>query len=225
VCAAGLPGTAPARAPAGCAPNLAGRLVSTGSASQVITVVAAQAGVTRASVRLWERKGGCWEPVAGPWVGRLGRGGLSSHHREGDGTTPSGVYGIGPVMYGTAPDPGLRYRFHRLACGDWWDEDPGSPSYNTFRHVACGAKPPFAGDSEGLWTYPVAYSLLAVIDYNNDPVVPGRGSAIFIHADTGAPTAGCVSLPQGHLVQLLRRLRPADRPLVVIGTQGQIASF
>ena len=84
------------------------------------------------------------------------------------------------------PGPGHAVPYHQLVCGDWWDEDPASPTYNTFQHVACGATPPFAGDSEALWADPIAYPSFAVIDFNTPPTGP-FGSGIFLHADTGAP--------------------------------------
>jgi L,D-peptidoglycan transpeptidase YkuD (ErfK/YbiS/YcfS/YnhG family) len=171
---------------------------------QRIQVVAPSARSTTATLTVRE----CGKRVFGPWRARVGRSGLSAHHREGDGTTPTGTYGIGPVVYGLDPDPGLRLRYHRLVCGDWWDEDSRSPTYNTFRHAACGSAPPFGGGSEALWRITPAYRLFALIQYNVAPVVPGRGSAIFLHVDTGRPTNGCVSLPLGELRSLLRRLRP-----------------
>jgi L,D-peptidoglycan transpeptidase YkuD (ErfK/YbiS/YcfS/YnhG family) len=70
---------------------------------------------------------------------------------------------------------------------------------------------------------PTAYRHLAVIAYNTKPIVPGRGSGIFLHASTGRPTLGCVSLPLPQLLRLLRWLRPASSPLIVIGTRQQIA--
>jgi L,D-peptidoglycan transpeptidase YkuD (ErfK/YbiS/YcfS/YnhG family) len=150
----------------------------------------------------------CGKRVLGPWRARVGRNGLSAHHREGDGTTPTGTFAIGPVVYGMDPDPGVSRRYHRLVCGDWWDEDSRSATYNTFRHVACGKVPPFGGGSEALWRITPAYRLFAVIQYNAAPVVPGRGSAIFLHVDTGHPTNGCVSLPRTELRSLLVQLRP-----------------
>jgi L,D-peptidoglycan transpeptidase YkuD (ErfK/YbiS/YcfS/YnhG family) len=102
----------------------------------------------------------------------------------------------------------VHFRFHRLVCGDWWDEDPRSATYNRFRHVACGTSPPFGGGSEALWRIRPAYDVFAVVEYNAAPVVPGRGSAIFLHVDTGHATNGCVSLPKRKLVGLLRQLRP-----------------
>jgi L,D-peptidoglycan transpeptidase YkuD (ErfK/YbiS/YcfS/YnhG family) len=171
---------------------------------QRIQVTAPTARSTTATLTVRE----CGKRVFGPWHARVGRNGLSGHHREGDGTTPTGTYRLGPVVYGIDPDPGVRLRYHRLACGDWWDEDPLSPTYNTFRHVRCGTAPPFRGGSEALWRISPAYRLFAVIRYNAAPVVPGRGSAIFLHVDTGRATNGCVSLPSGALRSLVRRLRP-----------------
>jgi L,D-peptidoglycan transpeptidase YkuD (ErfK/YbiS/YcfS/YnhG family) len=54
------------------------------------------------------------------------------------------------------------------------------------------------------------------------PVVPGRGSGIFLHAKTGNSTNGCVSLPPDKLVTVLRWLRPAARPRIAIGTASSL---
>ena len=64
-----------------------------------------------------------------------------------------------------------------------------------------------------------AYRHFAVIEFNMRPVVPGRGSGIFLHARTGSSTNGCVSLPVPQLVSTLRWLDPAKRPRIVIGTR------
>ena len=163
-------------------------------------------------------------PLAAP---ALGYNGLSVRHREGDGTTPSGTFGIGPVMYGTAPDPGVRFRYHRLVCGDWWDEDPVLADLQhlptrRLRHDACAS----AAGSEALWRATDVYSTLAVVRYNADPVVRGAGSAIFLHADIGladdrlrqpaAAICSCCSAPAA----AVRRGR-----CVVIGTRSRIASL
>ena len=195
---------------------------STGTATQLVTVTAPAHATTTATVTLWSRNGSCWRRAGGPWSARVGRNGISTHHREGDGTTPVGAFALGQVVYGVAPDPGVRLAYHRLVCGDWWDEDPASPTYNTFRHVRCGARPPFRGGSEALWTYATAYRHFAVIEYNAHPRVPRRGSAIFLHADTGRATNGCVSLPLPNLVPTLRWLRSAAHPLIAIGTSAEL---
>jgi L,D-peptidoglycan transpeptidase YkuD (ErfK/YbiS/YcfS/YnhG family) len=171
---------------------------------QRIVVTAPSARATTASLSLLE----CGRRIAGPFRARVGVNGLSAHHREGDGTTPLGTFAIGPTIYGLDANPGVKLAYHRLRCGDWWDEDPGSPTYNTFQRVTCGARPPFGGTSEALWRATVAYREFAFVEYNAAPAIPGRGSAIFLHDDRGHATNGCISLPRPQLIGILRRLRP-----------------
>ena len=206
----------------GCPQNLANGLETPVIARQLITVEAKVARTTSAALRTWRRAGTCWVAAAGPYTARLGRNGLSSDRREGDGTTPTGTYRIGRTMYGNEANPGVRFRYRRVRCGDWWDEDPSSPTYNTFQHVRCGTKPSFGGGSEGMWQQPRPYPFLAVVEYNTTPVVPGRGSGIFLHAQTGGPTIGCISLRKDQLRAVLRWLRPADAPMIAIGTTAQL---
>jgi L,D-peptidoglycan transpeptidase YkuD (ErfK/YbiS/YcfS/YnhG family) len=209
----------------GCPSNLANQLASTGSARQLVTVVTQQRFSTSGRLRLWQRVSGCWRPVAGPWSAWVGGRGVSATKREGDRTTPAGAFAFGRTMYGVRPDPGVRFRYRRVVCGDWWVEDPASPYYNRFHHVACGTQPPFRITSEDLSRSPTAYRHFAVIAYNTNPVVPGKGSGIFLHASTGRPTLGCVSLPVPQLVRTLRWLRPATAPLIVIGTRSEIRKY
>lgn len=182
-------------------------------------------GTSTATVQLWQRSGSCWLSAGGPWTGRIGENGFSDHHIEGDSTTPTGSYGLGPVMYGNQPNPGVREAYHQLVCGDWWDEDPNSPQYNTFQYVPCGERPNFGGGSEALWEETQPYPSFAVIDYNTGPVVKGAGSAIFFHADTGVPTTGCVSVPLGDLDMALSWMDPAQSPAFVMGPASEIRGF
>jgi L,D-peptidoglycan transpeptidase YkuD (ErfK/YbiS/YcfS/YnhG family) len=165
----------------------------------------------------------------GPWATETGSGGLVSanRRREGDDATPIGVFSFGHTIYGLAADPGgLHYRYHRLVCGDWWDEDPYSALYNRFAHVPCGVSPGFGGDSEALWTEPRAYPYFAVVDFNTGPVRRGAaatGSGIFVHSWIDAATQGCVALPRARLLAVLRWLRPAEHPVIEIGTDAELA--
>lgn len=171
---------------------------------QHIHVAAPSTHSTTATLTVTE----CGRRTFGPWPARVGYRGLAAHRREGDGTTPLGTFSIGPVLYGLDPSPGTKLRYHRLECGDWWDEDVRSPTYNRFRHVRCGVRPPFGGGSEALWRATVAYRLFAVVQYNVAPTVPGRGSGIFLHVDTGHATNGCISIARARLARLLRALQP-----------------
>jgi L,D-peptidoglycan transpeptidase YkuD (ErfK/YbiS/YcfS/YnhG family) len=213
-----------AKAPA-CRPTAPLSLATTGQAQELILVEAPSYSTSYATLSAWNLKGSCWTLSLGPWSARIGVNGFSDHHEEGDGTTPTGAYGFGSVIYGIDSNPGVHYQYHQLVCGDWWDEDPNSTSYNTFEHVPCGEAPPFGGNSEALWEESSTYSSFAVIDYNVSPVIARAGSAIFLHVDDGSATAGCVSVPLAELDRLLQWLTPSASPMIVMGPSSEIDSF
>jgi len=207
----------PAPAVGACVPRLDSIPVNAVS-GELVTVLAPTTSSRRATLDLYRRSAGCWRRALGPYPAFVGVNGLSSHHREGDGTTPTGLFAFGATMYGALTNPGVAYRYHRLTCGDWWNENPRSGLYNEFVHVACGVTPDFARGSEALWTEVPAYDYFAVIDYNTDPVVDGRGSGIFLHVSHGAATTGCVSIGRSHLVAVLQMLLPSLHPTILITT-------
>jgi L,D-peptidoglycan transpeptidase YkuD (ErfK/YbiS/YcfS/YnhG family) len=196
------------------------------SSRELIVVTAPRTSATAGTLTAEVRRGpgARWRRVLGPWPAELGRGGLSAHRHEGDGTTPLGIFTIAPTLYGNAPRPrGLRQRYRRLGCGDWWDEDPGSARYNRFVVVPCGVTPGFAASSEALWTETVAYPYFAVIEFNAHPIRRGAGapgSGIFLHNWTDAPTAGCIAIHRSRLLSVLRWLVPARRPVITISVTG-----
>ena len=73
---------------------------------------------------------------------------------------------------------------------DGWCDDPTHADYN--RPV----KLPHPASCESLWRDDDLYDIVIVIGHNDDPVVPGEGSAIFVHVanENYLPTEGCVAL-------------------------------
>ena len=181
-----------------------------------------------ATLRVYERanRASPWRLVFGPWQAETGSGHLLSAgaRREGDHATPVGVFGIAGTMYGNEPNPGgLHYAYHRLGCGDWWDEDPHSPQYNRFVHVPCGVTPSFSSWSEPLWTETVAYPYFAVIRFNVDPT---RRRECVGFGDL-PPQLGSAR-PRGAWRCASRSFwnffaaRPSTHPVIEIGTEGQV---
>jgi L,D-peptidoglycan transpeptidase YkuD (ErfK/YbiS/YcfS/YnhG family) len=212
----------PTTAPAPPADPIAG-LPGVGSSGQVLTVTTAGYGTDAATVTAYQRDGGRFVRVLGPWASFVGVGGLAppGAKREGDGRTPSGTYGFLPFFFGIDPAPaGIRYPYRPVTSDDYWDDDPTSPAYNQWvvSAAAAGAGP------EHLADHVPAYDEAAVIAYNTDPVVadPAMGSAIFLHVADGGGTAGCVSIPAGGLVAVLQWLDPARAPRIAIGTASSL---
>lgn len=140
----------------------------------------------------------------------LGRGGIraSDCKREGDGATPSGAFALRRVLYRAdrIGSPHTSLPVQALCPEDGWSDDPADPLYNT------QVKRPHHFSHEALWREDRLYDVIVVIGHNDDPVRPGRGSAIFLHVATDdyAPTAGCVALALDDLLHLLRTSRPGD---------------
>ncbi|MEU0554449.1 L,D-transpeptidase family protein [Dactylosporangium maewongense] len=207
-------------AAAAVAANDASRLRTLPSGTtQVVIVQAASASATTASLQAYAKTGGAWQPALPAMTAKIGANGFSGAKHEGDKTTPTGVFGFDGTMYGISANPGVKYTYHRVVQDDWWDENSDSPGYNTFHH---GANP--GGPSEPLWQISPQYNHFAVIRYNM-PATPGRGSGIFLHVTNGNPTLGCVALPTGDLVALLRWLNPAANPRIVLSPTGQLSRY
>ncbi len=144
----------------------------------------------------------------------VGKGGLieAEAKREGDGCTPIGAWPLRECWW--RPDrisaPATALSLHPITPEDAWCDDPAHPWYN--RHFRLPAKPhgEFSPPRsyENLWREDVAYDLIVPLGYNDDPVLPGRGSAIFLHCakDGYPPTEGCVAVARGDLLALLPKL-------------------
>jgi L,D-peptidoglycan transpeptidase YkuD (ErfK/YbiS/YcfS/YnhG family) len=139
----------------------------------------------------------------------LGRGGVTTEKREGDGGTPAGIFPLRKVFY--RPDR-LAAPETALVCGpiapdSGWSDDPADPAYN--RPVAL----PHAMRHERLWREDGLYDLVVPLGYNDDPPVPGLGSAIFLHCahPDYRSTEGCVAVARADLLELLRVCGPETR--------------
>jgi L,D-peptidoglycan transpeptidase YkuD (ErfK/YbiS/YcfS/YnhG family) len=181
-----------------------------GSADQVIEIATRGMHTTHATARTYELVGERWRMAHGATAARVGYNGLSlpAHRHEGDGTTPIGNYGF-VYDFGSRPDPGVTgFRWRRLVPGSCWAGTRAD--YNRWVE-----RTPCAPADEDLWSnHRLAYRYAAVIDFNYRHPVFGRGSGIFLHEQTGGPTAGCVSLQQSDLLSVLRWMRPGARILI-----------
>ena len=142
------------------------------------------------------------------WPCVIGRGGVTAAKREGDGATPLGRWPVRRVLYrpDRLPHPETRLPVAPIAPDDGWCDDPASPAYNQ------PVQRPCESSHEALWRDDDLYDLLAVLGVNDDPPIPGRGSAIFLHcapAD-GTATAGCVALERTALDTVLRVMAPGS---------------
>lgn len=142
----------------------------------------------------------------------LGRGGITSRKREGDGGTPLAAMRI---LSGYFRKDHFRGRHTRLgmtpidpALG--WCEVPNDRNYN--RPVRL----PYAASHEHMLREDRLYDACLVLDWNITPRRRGRGSAIFFHlARPGfTPTQGCVAVTAKVMARLLPYL--SDRTVLKV---------
>jgi L,D-peptidoglycan transpeptidase YkuD (ErfK/YbiS/YcfS/YnhG family) len=142
----------------------------------------------------------------------LGRTGLKSNKREGDGATPRGTFRLRRLWWRADRHsrPPTRLPSRRIGPADGWCEDPADRRYN--RPVAVSPD----STADRLARADALYDFIVELDHNTRPRIAGRGSAVFIHvARPGfAPTAGCIALRTGDLRRLLTRLDRRTRVIV-----------
>ncbi|MEL7221812.1 MAG: L,D-transpeptidase family protein, partial [Bacteroidota bacterium] len=157
-----------------------------------------------------------WKVTYDTTICTVGYNGIAAlgEKREGDGKTPAGTYNLGQ-FFGYDDDLNLKSisRFIELEPHHYWMSDSSSPLYNTL--IEYDPSPLVAEKMERddhLYKYGI------IIDYNTEPAVPEKGSAIFLHIyrSPKKPTAGCVAVSEEDIVSLIYWLETAEQPEITI---------
>lgn len=136
----------------------------------------------------------------------LGRTGVTLDKTEGDGKTPVGTYPLRQLIYRAdrMAQPETALPVEILTPDTGWCEDASHADYN--KKVVL----PHPAVCDRMTRDDHLYDMTVVIGYNDDPVTPGKGSAIFMHLarEEWTPTAGCVGLKHDDLLAVLKHLTP-----------------
>lgn len=140
-----------------------------------------------------------------------GRGGIRVMRQEGDGSTPVGMFPLREIFYRedrlakpiidliqSIPLPS-----QAIKPTDGWCDDSHSPDYNRL------IQRPYGFGHECLWREELVYDIILPLGYNDNPPIPGKGSAIFMHLarPNYDPTEGCVALSLEDMVAVLHQLK------------------
>jgi len=144
------------------------------------------------------------------WPCAIGKGGIQTNKREGDGATPRGVHRIVGMLY--RPDRIAKPTSWAVPIGplDLWSDDPADRHYNIM------VRAPYAPSHERLRRADPLYDLVILTDWNWPYAVSGRGSAIFLHQwrRPGYPTEGCIAFSRAHLHAIAPRISYGTRLIV-----------
>lgn len=134
----------------------------------------------------------------------IGSSGLVSPQAktEGDGGTPIGKWPMREIIYRAdrLHLPRVSLPIRAMLPTDGWCEIPTDANYNK------RVQHPYAVPVDEMWRDDYLYDIVVPLGYNDDPVIPGKGSAIFLHLARRdyAPSAGCVTLALDDLLTVLR---------------------
>lgn len=211
------------------------------TSTQCLVGIADSWDSSHATLTFYQKSGGRWIAEGSPWKARLGKSGLvwgsglnpppsgAATKKEGDWRSPAGVFSLGGVWGYDAKirkNPALPYR--RITPRDLWVEDPASPQYN--RNLILDHDPSTAWEKkQQMKQNDPAHALKLFIAHNAPPkVVPGAGSSIFFHIWRGGgtkPTAGCTTMDEAKLRDLIAKLDPAQRPLYVLLPKAEYEKY
>ncbi len=148
----------------------------------------------------------------GPVRCAVGRGGIAIKDSEGDGITPVGRLPMRRVLYRAdrLPRPDTALPVAEIKQDDGWCDAPGDPNYNLPVQL------PYSASAENMWRADRVYDVVVVLGFNDAPVVPGKGSAIFLHLarEDFRPTEGCVAVALPDMLALLKAAAPGDSLVV-----------
>ena len=121
----------------------------------------------------------------------VGKNGINKKRKEGDKITPKGIYSLGKLYYRSdrVKKPLTKLSTKKITKDMGWCDDPNNIFYNKEIKINNKIK------CEKLFRKDNSYDYLIVINYNRKNILPGKGSAIFIHLTKNYKrTAGCIAL-------------------------------
>ena len=132
----------------------------------------------------------------------IGKRGIKSRKKEGDLTTPRGIFKIKELYYRKDRIKDLRTKVKKIIIKKnmGWCDDSSSSKYNKIIRL------PFNFSHEKLYRKDNIYDLMLVINFNMRPIKKNKGSAIFIHVAKKdfSPTKGCIAIKKNELKKLLK---------------------
>tara|TARA_B100001029_G_C14786979_1_gene299699 strand:- start:75 stop:566 length:492 start_codon:yes stop_codon:yes gene_type:complete len=132
----------------------------------------------------------------------IGKRGIGTKQKEGDLITPKGKFKVNYILYRKDRIRNLKSKIKIIPIRKnmGWCNDASSHRYNKL------IKFPFKYSAEKLYRTDNTYDLILVLDFNSNPVIKNKGSAIFIHVakNNYKSTAGCIALKKRDLINITK---------------------
>ena len=135
----------------------------------------------------------------------LGKGGIKQKEKEGDFITPKGKFKLIKIYYRSDRVKKINSPLKKIKISKnmGWCDDVSSKHYN--RLIKINKKI----SHEKLYRNDNVYDILVVLNYNLNPIIRGKGSAIFLHVTKKKykKTQGCIALKKKELLFLISKIK------------------
>jgi L,D-peptidoglycan transpeptidase YkuD (ErfK/YbiS/YcfS/YnhG family) len=135
----------------------------------------------------------------------VGKAGVKTKIKEGDNITPKGTYKILNIYYRKDRLKKITSSIKKIKINKnmGWCDDTRSINYNK------QIKLPSKLSHEILYRKDNIYDIICVINYNINPTLKNKGSAIFLHIakKNYQRTKGCIALKKNHLIKLVSLIK------------------
>ena len=135
----------------------------------------------------------------------IGKRGIGYKKKEGDLITPKGKYKIKLILYRKDRIKKIQSKIKKIEIKKniGWCNDPLSKNYNKI------IKLPSSHSYEKLYKKENIYDIILVLNYNMNPTIKNKGSAIFIHVakKNYKKTEGCVAIDKRSLIKITKELK------------------
>ena len=139
----------------------------------------------------------------------MGKAGIQKKFKEGDKITPKGTYKILSIYYREDRIKKIKCSIRKIKITKQmgWCDDSKSKYYNK------QIKVPSKLSHETLYRKDNIYDVICVINYNINPTLKEKGSAIFLHVARNKyqKTNGCIAVKKNHLIKLLALIKKNTR--------------
>jgi len=135
----------------------------------------------------------------------LGKGGIKQKEREGDFITPKGKFKLIKIYYRSDRIKRINSTLKKIKIKKnmGWCDDVSSNYYN--KQIKINKKI----SHENLHRKDNVYDIIVVLNYNLNPIIRGKGSAIFLHVakKNYNKTQGCIALKKDELLTLISKIK------------------
>ena len=142
----------------------------------------------------------------------IGKRGITSKKVEGDKKTPKGTFGLKSIFYRKDRVSKIKssLKKHIIKKNMGWCDDSRSRYYNKM------IKFPFDLSAEKLWLKKNIYDVIIIINYNMEPAIKNKGSAIFLHIAKKdyETTEGCIAVTKEDMKLLASKINNKTKIII-----------